>query len=143
DRGRPDRVDIALKELPETAFCQSIGAPDRLNLIAFEKLRELVLILRDDARQRNRQVISKRELRFAACFMFASLQNLEDQLVAFVAVLSRKRLDILERRRFNRFETVALVHVTDHTNHVLSATYVVGQKIPSASRRLCGRHHLL
>ena len=50
-----------------------IGAPDRLNLIALEELRQLVLVLRDDARERDGQVVAQREVGFAARLVLAAL----------------------------------------------------------------------
>ena len=46
-RRRSDRVDVALIELAEPSARRPVRAPDRLNLIALEELRQLVLILRD------------------------------------------------------------------------------------------------
>jgi hypothetical protein len=40
------------------------------------------LILRDDARQRNRQVVAQREICLAARLVFAALENLENEPVA-------------------------------------------------------------
>src|ERR1044071_7164616 len=67
--------------------------------------------------------------------MFAALQNLENQLVAFLAVLAEQRLDVLERRRLERLEPVALVDVADHTNDVFAPANVVGEEIASTAWR--------
>src|SRR5207244_1582447 len=83
----PDGVNVALIELAEPAPGRPVGAPDRLNLIALNKPRQLVLILRDDARQRHRQVVPQGKVGYAARLVVAAAENLEDQLVAFFAVL--------------------------------------------------------
>src|SRR5688572_12624794 len=50
DQGRgSDRIDIALEKLAKASPRRPIRAPHRLNLISLEELRELVLILGDDA----------------------------------------------------------------------------------------------
>src|SRR5688500_11320052 len=60
ERRRSDRIDIALEELAESPARGAIRTPDRLNLIPLEELRQLVLILRDDPRQWNSQVVAQR-----------------------------------------------------------------------------------
>ena len=70
-RRRADRVDVALKELAKPPARRAIGAPDRLNLIALEKPRQLVLVLGDDARERHRQVVAQRQIRSAAGLVLA------------------------------------------------------------------------
>ena len=122
-------VDVALVELAEASLRRAIGAPHRLDLISLEKLRQVVLILRDDARERHREVVSQREVRFAAGLVLAALEDLEDELVALFAVLPEERLNVLERRRFERLESVPLVHLADDTNDVLPPSDVVGQKV--------------
>ena len=109
-RGGTDRIDIALIELAEPSARGTIGAPHRLDLIPLEELRQLVLILRDDSRERHGQIVPQREIGLTAAFMLATLENLENELVAFFAVLPQERLDVLERRRFERLEPVPLVH---------------------------------
>ena len=137
-RRRPDRIDIALKELAEPSARRPVRAPHRLNLIPFEDLRDLVLILRDDARERHREVVPEREIGFAGVLVLAALEDLEDQLVAFLAVLPEQRLDVLERRRLERLEAVPLVHVPDHADDVLAAPDVVRQEIARAGWGLGG-----
>ena len=138
-RRRPDRIDIALKELAEPSARRPVRAPHRLNLIPFEDLRDLVLILRDDARERHREVVPEREIGFAGVLVLAALEDLEDQLVAFLAVLPEQRLDVLERRRLERLEAVALVHTSNDVDDVFPPTDVIGKKVAGSARRL-GRH---
>ena len=104
-RRRANRIDIALEELAEPPACGPVGTPDGLNLVPLEELRQLVLVLGDDTRERNREVVTQREIRLAARFVLAALQNLENEPVALFAVLPLQRLDVLEGRRLERFET--------------------------------------
>ena len=88
-RGRPDRVDVALVELAEAAARRAIRPPHGLNLVPLEELRQLRLVLRDDARERHRQVVAQRQVGLAARLVLAALQDLEDELIALFAVLAR------------------------------------------------------
>src|SRR5207245_7517163 len=128
-RGRADGVDVALIELPEPAPRRAVGPPHGLNLIALEKSRQLVLILRDDAGQRHGQIVPEREVGLAAGFVLAAAKDLENQLVALLAVLAEQRVDVLERRRLERLEPVALVDVTDAPNDVLAPADLVRQNV--------------
>src|SRR5207247_6837885 len=96
-RRRADRVDVALIELAKSPARWTVRAPDRLDLIPLEESRQLVLVLRHDARERHGQVVAQREVRVAGVLVLAALQDLENQLVAFLAVLAEQRLDVLER----------------------------------------------
>src|SRR6185369_11241720 len=140
-RRRTDRVDIALVELAKAAPRGPVRPPDRLNLIALEKPWQLVLILRDDARQRNRQVVAQRQVRLAARLVLAALQDLENELVAFFAVLAEQRLDVLEGWRLERLEPIALVDLADDADDILPPADLLGQKIPCTAGRL-SRHQL-
>jgi len=81
-----------------------------------------------------------REIGFAGVLVLAALQDLENELVALVAVLSQQRLDVLERRRLERLEAVALVHLSHDADDVLAPADFVGKKIACAARRLRGGH---
>ncbi len=133
-RARPDGVDVALIELTKPAARRPIRPPHRLNLVALEEPRQLAAMLGDDARQRHRQVVAQRQVRFPGGLVLTTAQDLENQLRALVAVLPRERLDVLERRRFEGLEPIALIDVPDHANHVVPAPYIVGQKITHAAR---------
>ena len=133
-RARPDRVDVALIELSKPSARRPIGPPHRLNLVALEEPRQLAAVLGDDARQRHRQVVAQRQVRFPRCLVLTTAQDLENQLRALVAVLPGERLDVLQRRRFERLEAIAPIDVPDHANHVVPAPYIVGQKITHSAR---------
>ena len=64
--------------------------------------------------------------------MLAALQDLENELVALLAVLAEQRLDVLERRRLERLEPVALVDAADDADDVLAPADVVGKKVAGA-----------
>src|SRR6185503_11448246 len=128
----------ALEELAEAPARRTVGAPHRLDLVALEQARQLVLILRDDARQRHGQVVAQREIGLAAGLVLAAPEDLENQLVAFLAVLARQRLDVLERRRLERLEAVALVDPAHHADDVFPAPDVVGEEVAGTRGRFRG-----
>ena len=74
-----------------------------------KNLRQLRLILGHHARQRHRQVVAQREIGLPAGLVLAALENLEDELVAFLAVLAEERLDVLGGGGLERLESVAIV----------------------------------
>jgi len=135
-RRRSDRVDVALVEFPKPAARWTVGAPHGLNLIALEEARQFVLILRDHASQRHREIVAKRQVGLAARFVLAAFQNLENEFVALFAVLAEQRLDVLERGRLERLEAIAFVHSTNDIDHMPTTPNIVGKKIASTARRL-------
>jgi hypothetical protein len=74
--------------------------------------------------------------------LLAPHQDLEDQLIAFFAVLPHQRLEVLNRRGFERFEAVALVDLLDDADDVLPPSDVLGQEVAHAARRFCACHLL-
>ena len=139
-RRRPKRVDVALIELAEPSTRGAIGAPYRLNLIAFEHSRQLALMLRDDAGERNREVVAKRQIGLTAGLVLAALEDLEDELVALFAVLPEQRLDVLDCGGLERLESVPLVDALDNRDDILAAPHVLRQEVAHAARRLGACH---
>ena len=123
-------------ELAKAPTRWAIGAPDGLNLVPLEKLRQLVVILRHDASERNSEIVPQRQIGLAAGPVLSAAENLVNQLVAFLAVFADERLDVLERRRLERLEAVPLVHVANDTNDVLAPADVGRQEITCAAGRL-------
>jgi hypothetical protein len=134
-RARPDHVDVTLIELAEPPARRPVGPPHRLNLIALEELRQLAAMFGDDARERNRQVVAKRQIGFPRRLVLPPAQHFEDQLVAFFAVLAGERLDVLERWCLQRLEAIPLVDVLDDADDVAAAADVLGQEVAHAARR--------
>src|SRR5204863_4005451 len=130
------------EKLAEASARRAIRAPDRLNLISLEELRQLSAVLGNDPRKRNGEVVAQRQIGLPGRLVLAPPKDFEDQPVAFLAVLAGERLDVLERRRFEWLEAIALVHRRDDANHVLAPADVFGQEIAHAARRpgLLRRH---
>ena len=91
-------------------------------------------MLGDHPRERHREVVAQRQVGFARRLVLAAAQHLEYELGAFVAVLARQGLDVLERRRLERLEPVAPVHVLHDADDVVAAPDIVGEKIAHAAR---------
>ncbi|WP_346041445.1 hypothetical protein [Actinomadura chokoriensis] len=68
--------------------------------------------------------------------MFTAPEDLEDQLVALVAVLAGQGLQPLERRRLQRLEPVPLEHPANLREDMLTGTQCTGEKVPGARGRL-------
>ena len=140
-RSRADGVDVALIELAKPPARRPVRPPHRLDLVALEEPRQLPAMLGDDAGQRHREVVAQREVGFARRLVLAAAQHLENELVAFFAVLARQRLDVLERRRLERLEAVAAVDVFDDTDDVFAAAHVLREEIAHPTRGTNGRRH--
>ena len=133
-RTRSDGIDVALVELTKPAARRTVGAPDRLNLVALEEPAQRATMLGDDPRQRHGQVVAQRQIRFTRRLVLAAAKHFENQLRALVAVLAGERLDVLERGCFERLEAIAPIHVLDDADHVAAAAHVAGQEIAHAAR---------
>ena len=90
-------------------------------------------MLGDDARERYGQVIAQGKVGFARRLVLATAKDLENELVPLLAVLAGQRLDILERGRLERLESVALIHVLDDPDHVIAPPDVFREKVPHAA----------
>ena len=74
--------------------------------------------------------------------MFAPLEDLEDELIAFFAVLAHQCLDVFDGGCFQRLEAVALVYRLYDADDVFALAHVSRQKVAHAAGWLCfrGRH---
>ena len=142
DRGTgANGIDVALIELAESSARGTIGTPHRLNLIALEEPRKLAAMFRHHARERHGQVVAKREIGFARRLVLTAAQHFENELRALFPVLARQGLDVLECWRLQRFESVTLVHLLHHRDHVAPSANVGRQKIAHAARRTAWGSH--
>jgi hypothetical protein len=133
-----------LVELAKPSTRWTIRTPHWLDLITFEKLRQLVAIFRNHASQWNSQVISKRKIGFTGFFMFTAFKDLVDELVAFLTILPQERFDIFNCGRFEWFKSVALVHLFHHADDVVAPPNISRKEVAHAARRLrVGLAHLL
>src|SRR4051812_34916321 len=141
-RACADAVNVALIELSEASARGAVCPPDGLNLVSLEKLREPFAVLRDDARKRNGQIVTERQVCLARLLVLAALEYFEDELVALLAILPHQRLYVLDGGRLQRLEAVTLVNVLDDAYDVLAPPNVRREKVAHAARRLCLCSHL-
>ena len=108
-RIRSHNVGIALVKLPVATFLGSVGPPNGLHLIAFEREGKRVPVHNHIAGKRHRKVITKplfsnfREHRFGAGDQIirrktgrkiARIQDFEQQLVALIAIFTSERAEV-------------------------------------------------
>src|SRR5947209_3627004 len=107
-RMRAQHVNITLVELAKPSTRRPIRAPNGLNLVTLEKLWQLLLILRNDARQRDSRIVTQGKVGFSGRLMHAPLENLVNQLIPFFTILAHQRLDVLNSGSLERLEAIAL-----------------------------------
>src|SRR6185437_11594106 len=90
---------------------------------------QLAAIGRGHARQRHRQVITQREVGLAGPLVLAAAQDLEDELVAFLAVLAHEDVEPLEGRGRERLEPVAGEHRPDERERALPGLELAGKEV--------------
>ena len=78
-------------------------------------------MLGDYARERDGEVVAQSEVGLPGRLVLAALQDLEDELIALVAVLADQRLEVLDRGRLERLEAVALEDLADDADDVRHA----------------------
>ncbi len=91
-------------------------------------------MLRHDTGERHGQVVAEGQVHFPRRLVLSATQHLENELVAFLAVLAGQRVDVLERRRFQRLEPIPPVGLLDDPDDVLAPPEVLGKEIAHATR---------
>jgi hypothetical protein len=112
-RGGAEGVHVALGELAVPAPARPVRAPDRPDRVALVRDRQLAAVRGGHPRQRHRVVVTQRQVGLAGALVLATAQDLEDQLVALVAVLAEQHVQPLEGRRDQRLEPVPGEHRPD------------------------------
>ncbi|GLZ15616.1 hypothetical protein Acsp04_58510 [Actinomadura sp. NBRC 104425] len=64
--------------------------------------------------------------------MLAAAQNLEDQLVAFVAVFAGQGLQPFERRSLQRFEPISREYFANSCENAFTPSQGIGEKVSRA-----------
>jgi hypothetical protein len=127
---RAHRVGVALHELPEPPRPRLLVAPHRPKGIAAERLGQGFPVLRREAGERSRQVIPQRHP-----LLVVVLQG-EHALVRPVRVGQElaQRIGVLERRRLQGLEAIALVHRRHGGEDLPLGHQVAGATVDEASR---------
>ena len=132
-------VDIALGELAEAALLRLVGAPDAADLQRLEGARQLRCVRGIIARERHREVIAQAgigKVRAAALDhlleIAAALEDLEDELLIFAALLVGEVFDVLHGGRFDLGEAVAAVGIANEPHDALPKLHIAGELIAHA-----------
>ena len=146
-RTRAHDVNVALVEFAVAAFLRPVGTPDGLDLIPLERQDDLALMLHDVAREGHREVVTqplfadfRRLPQFVGCKsrrIVARIENLEQQLVALVAVFSQQRGEVFHGGGFERRETEGAEHLPDRVENIVAAHHLGGREVarPLGNRR--------
>ena len=134
-------VHVALGELAVTALPRPVRAPDRSQRVALVRNRQLAAVGRGHPRQRHRQVITQGQVGLAGPLVLATAQDLEDELVAVLAVLAHEHIEPLEGRSGERLEPVAREHRPHDVEGPLPGLELAGEEIPGSRRGIELRRH--
>ncbi len=94
-------------------------------MVALEGKHKLVLVHRHDAGQRHGEVVTKPDLPVPL------VREVVHQLLV-LARLPRQDLEILDGRRIQRLESMALKHLPHNCHHPLPEDHLAGEVIPKA-----------
>ncbi len=130
-RRRAQRVQVALGELAVPVLAGTVGSPHGADHVPLVRRGQLAAVSGHDPRQRHRQVIPQRKVGLARCLVLAAPEDLENQLVAFVAVLAQQHIESLEGRRLQRLVAVAAEHVADDREGMLALVHLRGEEVTS------------
>ena len=117
-----DDVGVALPELAEAAPLRLLGPPDRGDVVALERQDDLVLVHRHHARQGHGQVVAHPDLAAAGV-----LEAVHQLLV--LAGLAGQDLQVLQRRRVERLEAVALEDLAEGADDALAQDHLRRQVV--------------
>ncbi len=127
---RPNRVSIELGELAETAGSRLLVAPHGADCVAPEGQGELLFLqsLRHVAGERCGEVVAQRQP------LLVLVLEREHTLVGPVLVGQElaERIGVLDGRRLQRLETIALVHLPDRVQHALRRADVLRRRVEKA-----------
>ena len=121
---RADCICIALIKLTKPARPRLFIAPDLPHSVSSIGRRQVISVLRENTRQRGRQVITQSQP-IALALLFALLPG-KDTGVRTIHVGQEfpQGLDSLDRRAFQRVETVAIVDLRDAPQHLRTLGHI-------------------
>src|SRR5215475_2775977 len=122
-------VQVALGELAVPAPARPVRAPDRPDGVALVRNRQLAAVGGGHPRQRHGQVVTQGQVGLAGPLVLAAAQDLEDELVAVLAVLAHEDLGPLEGGGGERLEPVAGEHRPDERERALPGLELAGKEV--------------
>jgi len=148
DSSRTDDVGIALHKFLVPAFAGSVSPPDGLHLITLERHGNLVPVHGHKAGKGHSEIIPQRLLADLKAQRFAVsgvqgvvlslaqkvpvVQDFENQLIAFLAILPRQGRQGLHRRRFDGLKTAPFEGGTKGGENPLTARHHLWGKVTRA-----------
>ncbi|MBP1679593.1 MAG: hypothetical protein H6Q29_1504 [Bacteroidetes bacterium] len=128
ERRRADGIEVELEEFTEAARIGLVGTPDRSNLIAAERERE-VGVLGDDARKRRGQVEAEGDV-----FLFG-VDDREDLLGVLLAV-AQQGDSVFLGGRLERHEPVAFIDRADSGDDRVACVHGSREVVPESAQEL-------
>ena len=116
-------------ELAVAAVAGPVRPPDRADRVALVRGRQLAPVRGGHPRQRHRVVVTQRQVGLAGALVLAAAQDLEDQLVAVVAVLAEQHVQPLEGGRDQRLEPIPGEHRPDPRKGVFPQLPFGGEEV--------------
>src|SRR5262249_36395395 len=98
--------------------------------------RQLAAVGGGDPGERNRHVVSQREVGLAGGLVLAPPQDLEHQLVGLIAVLAEQHIDALEGRGLQGLEAVAREYGAKRREGSLAPAVLGSEEVARARRRI-------
>src|SRR5687768_8578462 len=127
---RTGDVGVTLPELAEAAALRILRAPDRRDLVALEGENQVVLMHCHDAGQRYGQVVAQADL------TTAGVLEAVHQLFVF-ARLAGENVEILQSRRIERLEAMALEDVAEDADDRLAQDHLLRQVVAEPLEHAC------
>ena len=131
DGSRADRVGVELHELAEAARSRLLVAEHPAGPVAAIGLGQALVVLRDVAGERRRQVVAQRQP------LLVVVEEREHALVRPVLVGQElaERLGVFDQRGLDRLEAVALVDAADARHHALGGADVRRRAVDQPARQ--------
>ncbi len=132
-----DGVEIALHELAVAPGLRVFAPPHFSVMVALERNRQFGQVLRRVPGQRNGQVEAQSDVPATVVFEFVEL------LVGFLAAFSEQNIEVFQRRRVNRAETVGAVNTDGRFDEAFAGQHDVRQKIAKTFERARRDHFVV
>ncbi|OPZ96359.1 MAG: hypothetical protein BWY72_01687 [Bacteroidetes bacterium ADurb.Bin416] len=137
-----------MKKFPVPAFLGTVGAPNGLDLVAFERKAELVLVHDHVPGKGYGQVVAQAFfgdaggelvrgglltfLGVEAAQKIARIEDFEEQFVAFFTVFPHEGGEVLHGRGFNLLKPVQVKHGADGVENIVALRHFFGREVAGA-----------
>ena len=146
--GLSEYINIALHELAVPASLRPLRPPHVSHLQRLEGRGKLIGMIGIKAHQGYREIVTKTPVHQILFFpgrlqvqLFAPLQNLEDQLFVFPALLAAQIFYILHTGSFDGCKPELPVSLLDHTAHIIPDRHLLRENILHTGNRFLTKCH--